>query len=302
MNLYAAGFNAWRQLQFSPPSDSNSEPTDITSFQRVLSDKLIDIQYASLTCTIVNTSTGLQYAGSVDEGIETVLKQKLLSSTAAVAGNGIVAIYDGCDTITQHASLLQSTESGTSEVFFDMHNIIQLVAYETGFVALSGDGNVWTWGDERYTATLGREITTTSPAEKPGLVDDLQDLPSGKIQKIAAGGYTVLALTEGHDLYAWGGHPGRQPILEVLSSSPNPVDVDESDILDCSVGEAHMIVLATTGNVYVIGENTNGQLGLPLERATKWTIVPLSPGEEAIVGVKSGQRSSFIMTKNARFA
>jgi alpha-tubulin suppressor-like RCC1 family protein len=40
-----------------------------------------------------------------------------------------------------------------------MEDIIQLVAYETGFVALSRDGKVWTWGDERYASTLGREIT-----------------------------------------------------------------------------------------------------------------------------------------------
>ncbi|KAI1132219.1 regulator of chromosome condensation 1/beta-lactamase-inhibitor protein II [Nemania abortiva] len=302
MNLYAAGFNAWRQLQFSPPLDSGDEPDDITSFQKVLSDKLIEIQYASLTCTIVNTSAGIQYAGIDDDGINIELQQKLLSPTAAVAGNGVVAIYDGKDTITQNASLLQSPESRTSQTFSDMHDIIQLVAYETGFAALSRNGKVWTWGDERYAATLGREITASSPAERPGLVEDLEDLPSGKIEKIAAGGYTVLALTEGHDLYAWGGHPARQPILDVLSSSPTPVDVEENDILDCSVGETHMIVLTTAGDVYVIGENTNGQLGLPLERATKWTIVPLSPGEEAIIGVKAGQRSSFIVTKNARFA
>ncbi|KAI0112056.1 regulator of chromosome condensation 1/beta-lactamase-inhibitor protein II [Nemania sp. FL0031] len=301
MNLYSAGFNAWQQLQFSSLSDSKDELDDIASFQRVLSDKLINIQYASLTCTIVETSTGIRYAGSVDEGVETGLKQKLLSSKAAVAGNGVIAIYDGHDTITQHTSLLQYAESGTSQVFPDMHNIIQLIAYETGFVALSGDGEVWTWGDERYAATLGREITAASPAERPGLVGDLQDLPSGKIRKIAAGGYTLLALTEGHDLYAWGGHPARQPILEWLSSSPSPVDVDESDILDCSMGETHIIVLNMAGDVYVIGENTNGQLGLPLERATKWTMVPLCPEEEAIVGVKAGQRSSFIITKNAHF-
>lgn len=52
MNLYAAGFNAWRQLQFSPLIDSTEEPGDIASFQKVLSDELIQIQYASLTCTI----------------------------------------------------------------------------------------------------------------------------------------------------------------------------------------------------------------------------------------------------------
>lgn len=52
MNLYAAGFNAWRQLQFSSPEESADEPDDITSFQRVLSDNLIEIQHVSLACSI----------------------------------------------------------------------------------------------------------------------------------------------------------------------------------------------------------------------------------------------------------
>ncbi|KAI0873874.1 regulator of chromosome condensation 1/beta-lactamase-inhibitor protein II [Hypoxylon argillaceum] len=302
MNLYAAGFNAWLQLQFPVLLDSKDEPDDFTSFKKVLSDQFIEIQYASLTHTIGNTSTGLRFSGSVDEGIESGLKQKLLSSSAAVAGNGIVAIFDGRDTITQYASLLQLTQGETNHTFSGMHDIIQLVAYETGFVALSKDGKVWTWGDERYAAALGRDITDSSPAERPGLVEDMEDLPSGKIEKIAAGGYTVFALTEGHDLYAWGGHSARQPILEGLSGGPSPVDVEENDILDCSVGETHMIVLTTAGDVYVIGENTNGQLGLPLERTTTWEKVPMSLSGEAIVSVKAGQRGSFIVTKNASFA
>ena len=37
--------------------------------------------------------------------------------------------------------------------------ITQLVAYETGFAALTARGDVVTWGDERYAACLGREVT-----------------------------------------------------------------------------------------------------------------------------------------------
>ncbi|KAI1825368.1 regulator of chromosome condensation 1/beta-lactamase-inhibitor protein II [Xylaria intraflava] len=179
-----------------------------------------------------------------------------------------------------------------------MEGIIQLVAYETGFIALSQQGKVWSWGDERYPASLGREITTSSPAERPGLVEDLDDLPTGGIKKIAAAGYTALALTRGNDLYAWGGHPARGPVLETLSSSPSVVDVEDNDILDFSVGERHIIALASDGGVYVIGDNTNGQLGLPVERTSIWQKVPFSPGGEVIVGVKAGQRSSFIVTTN----
>ncbi len=61
--------------------------------------------------------------------------------------------------ITQHASHLESTET-ESKIFSGMHDIIQLVAYEAGFVALSLRKGL-DWGDERYSAILGREATTS---------------------------------------------------------------------------------------------------------------------------------------------
>lgn len=44
-----------------------------------------------------------------------------------------------------------------SNTFSGFRDLTQLVAYETGFAALTSTGQVWTWGDERYTACLGRE-------------------------------------------------------------------------------------------------------------------------------------------------
>ncbi|KAI1506511.1 RCC1/BLIP-II [Biscogniauxia marginata] len=276
MDLYAAGFNAWRQLEFDDLSDLENEPDDITSFRPVLKDAFIEPPCALLSCTF----------------------EKLLSSTAAIAGNGSIAEYDGIGIIRQHDSLNSFAQADEPRRFSETGQIAQLVAYETGFVALTKDGRVWSWGDERYAACLGREITPLSPAEQPGIVEELEDLPTGKIVKIAAAGYVVLALTEGHDLYAWGGHPGRQAILEGLSGSPSPVLIEENDILDCAVGDSHIIVLTLDGDVYVIGDNTNGQLGLQAYKSITWVKVPLpSETAQSVVSVKSGQRSSFILMK-----
>ncbi|KAI2471769.1 RCC1/BLIP-II [Annulohypoxylon bovei var. microspora] len=297
MELLATGFNAWGQLQFHNRQNIPHEPDDIYSFQSVLKDDFIGHPVSLLECTFVKTTSGIQQAGFIDANQET-LKNKLLSSTAAVAGNGIVAEYNGHDTINQYHS--QHAESEREQQSFSgMERIIQLVAYETGFVALSQDGRVWTWGDERYSACLGRPIIQSSPAEIPGLVEELEDLPTGKIIKIDAAGYMILALTEGHDLYVWGGHPGRRALLEEISSSPMPVVVEESDIIDCGVGESHIIVLTSEHDVYVIGDNTNGQLGLPVKEAISWTRIPLHLRVGQVVcGVKAGQRTSFILIKD----
>ncbi|KAI1471064.1 RCC1/BLIP-II [Daldinia caldariorum] len=296
MELFATGFNAWRQLQFDNKrdNDNSDEPRDLSSFQSILKDDFIGCPCSLLSCTFVKTaSAGIRNAGFMED-ISERLKEKLLSSTAAVAWNGTVAEYDGHGTIRQYSS----TGTREQQSFSGLGNIAQLAAYETGFVALSHGGHVWTWGDERYSACLGRPVTPSSPAERPGLVEELEDLPTGKIKKISAAGYLVLALTEGHDLYAWGGRPGQESVLEDISSSPTPVLVEESDIFDCGVGESHVIVLSSEGHVYVIGDNGNGQLGLPDSKVYSWTRVPLRlEAGQVVCGVEAGRSTSFILAK-----
>ena len=136
---------------------------------------------------------------------------------------------------------------------------------------------------------------------------DLQDLPTGAITKIAAGGYAVLVLTEGNDLYAWGAG-GRAPLP--LSGGPAPLavvvdGVEADDVLDCAVGDAHAVVLVGGAQVYVVGANGNGQLGLaagggeaPAPAAVEsWTPVAVPPGAGPVVAVAAGPRSSFIVTR-----
>ncbi|KAI5863461.1 RCC1/BLIP-II [Durotheca rogersii] len=304
MELLAAGFNAWRQLQFDGGEDASAEPTDLTSFQPILTDRSIERPRPLLSCTFARTASAVRQAGFVEDTPRCIINE-LLSSVAAISGNGLVAEYDGRDAVRQYPSA-PGARLQDQQTFPAIGRIIQLAAYETGFAALSQDGRVWTWGDERYGACLGRPITPSSPAEKPGPVEELEDLPTGRIIRIGAAGYLLLALTEGHDLYAWGGYPGRRGLIDDLSSSPAPVVVEECDITDCGVGESHIIVLSSEGDVYVTGNNTNGQLGLPASEASllssspsSWTKVPLVLGEgQVVVGVEAGHRTSFILTKH----
>ncbi|KAI0016622.1 regulator of chromosome condensation 1/beta-lactamase-inhibitor protein II [Xylariomycetidae sp. FL0641] len=299
MDLYAAGLNAWRQLEFNAPEDLEDEPADISSFRSVLSGPSIESVYASLSYTIVRSSGCLQYAGFVDGTLRTSgIAENSLASRAATAGNGGIVEYDGNGALRQYSSFASYAHQKEPRSFNGIGHVVQIAAYETGFAALLESGSVLTWGDERYIACLGREPSMTSPADVPGVVEGLLDLPSGKITKVAAGGYTLLALTEGNDLYAWGGHPGRPAILEDLSRNPMPVVVEENDIRDCAAGEAHIVVLTTEGEVYVIGGNSNGQLGLPVATTGSWSKVPpLSGTAHSIIGVHAGQRSSFAIAQ-----
>lgn len=108
----------------------------------------------------------------------------------------------------------------------------------------------------------------------------------------------LATLTAGNDLYLWGGHPGRETVPADVSDEPTPAVIEEQDIADVAVGEAHLIVLTTRGRVYVIGQNGNGQLGLPIESTDSWRQIHLDLKESRrAVGVAAGPRNSFIVIK-----
>ncbi|KAK4252024.1 E3 ubiquitin-protein ligase HERC2 [Corynascus novoguineensis] len=274
MVLYATGFNAWNQLKFEVPGID--EPNDIQSFTCVLREDAVEDVHPFLSYT------------QVHDGIETL--QEYPSLRSLVAGDM------------------------PSRTFPKFRDLTQLVAFETGFAALTSTGKVWTWGDERYAACLGREVSDESPADAPGPVPDLDDLPTGPVTKLAAGGYVLAAITAGNDLYCWG-HAGRSPLVLPpdrdgggLSDAPSPVVVidndngNDKDVIDVAVGAAHMLVLTAEGEVYVIGDNANGQLGLPagVSATETWTRVDLAPvlaEGENVMGVAAGPRNSFLIAQ-----
>ncbi|ORY56116.1 regulator of chromosome condensation 1/beta-lactamase-inhibitor protein II [Pseudomassariella vexata] len=300
MELYATGFNAWNQLRFGGPdaSPESQDPDDLHGFKLVLRNSSFEPPHASLSCTLVKTPSSVLFAGYPDDWVKLHdLRDKMIQCLAAIAGNGIIAVYSE-GSVQQYQSLAHYKAMKGRTVLSDCE-INQIVAYETGFAALSA-GQVWTWGDERYCACLGREVSESSPAEKPCLVIQLEGLPTGRIRKLAAAGYLLTAITEGDDLYAWGGHPGRPVIIEGISGSPSPVLVEENDIRDCAVGEFHVIVLTSHGDIFVIGDNVNGQLGYPIEKASSWTRVPGIATGSTISAVVAGLRSSFIVVVIAK--
>lgn len=240
----------------------------------------------------------------------------LLSCSCSHVGRSQPLVYDTeKEALRQYQTMEDLVEEGEFSCFPDFPSVVQVVAYSVGFAVLTTDGAVWTWGDSRYPECLGRALLL-SPAHVPGRVTLLDDLPTGPIVKLAAGGYVFAALTKGHDLYCWGGYPGQQSVvLEDLVGEPAPVivsvaanalgtdDVEEAEIVDVGVGERHMIVLTANSEVCVIGSNANGQLGLGREWETAdrsdvlrtWKKVDgLSSGRNGrVIGVYAGLRTSF---------
>ncbi|KAF7953013.1 hypothetical protein EAE96_006235 [Botrytis aclada] len=337
MELWACGFNAWNQLQFE--GDLPDEPEDILTFKRVLraegSIDILETSFSACLAVVSDNPSGIQeeikVAGSPDGFLQAQLEQittrnstqppeeqtdirrsEDTASKATAAGNDKIAAFTPT-TLTQYPSLPAYVSQASPDFTFPLPHITQLVSNTTTFTTLTQEGNVYTWGDERYPSCLGREPTSSNPASQPTLLNSLMYLPTGKIHKLSSSGSLTAALTTGHDLYIWGRTNTPSIIPELSDSSsfsssddydPIPLDIHGADILDFSIGENHMLVLTTDGELYVIGENGNGQLGLgegKKERCGEWKLADLGYEEgstKKCVGVRAGYKCSFALVED----
>ncbi|KAG9256638.1 regulator of chromosome condensation 1/beta-lactamase-inhibitor protein II [Emericellopsis atlantica] len=303
MRLFAAGFNTWNQLVFDP-SLIKSEPEDLTEAEVILENANVQVIAIWPAHTLLRTDQGLQQAGA-----STIQPSDVTEFTKIIvngAGEGLKF-----ENKTHGSSIRIFTTFGTAlddiqrgQWDFDK-TISQVAPYDVGWVILFDDGSVGTVGDPRFADCLGREVTAENPAERPAKVQDLDGLGE-PVRKVAAGGYTVMALTQSGGLYAWGAQaPGshRQQLpIAALNGVPNYVEVDgDVDIQDIAVGECHAITLSTEGEVFVLGGNRNGQLGLgqaATDHVSSWTKLDIPLREnERVVGVFAGARSSFLLTE-----
>ncbi|KAL9608078.1 MAG: hypothetical protein Q9167_007065 [Letrouitia subvulpina] len=136
-----------------------------------------------------------------------------------------------------------------------------LGATSNTFIILTESWAVYSFGDARYTALLGRTPTAERPAAKPYAITDLDGIP---VRKISCGKWMVAAITKDDDLYVWGsGKPGTKGGLENVGDGDGMVrPVDLEDVADVAVGDEHIVVVTKGGDVWVHGSNEYGQLGL----------------------------------------
>ena len=222
----------------------------------------------------------------------------------AIAGGPaifVVRLYDSLERFLRYQSGLSPVDVSPSN--FQQHQLkseesfypieilghpIQVAANATGFILLTSDGNVWTWGDKRFPQALGR----TGIATKPGLVDELVGC---KIVKVAAGGWMCGCVSEAGEAWIWGScapggdenlsgvgigavdaRGGITPLagltqgeiakvelpLRPAEINGSTEDDEEESIVDIAIGDVHVLVLDGHGNVWCCGRNVEGQLGI----------------------------------------
>ena len=244
-----------------------------------------------------------------------------LLSHLALAGNGRVAVSfkqapnASLTHIVEFADLTSFAnwhEDPSNAAYYPAaHHMLpgrpkQLLANAANFVLLMESGEVYTWGDPRF-RTLARSTVgpeAAAAADKPGLVEALGGLNIVSVQCGPGVGWLASALSEDGALYLWGtttpgedggtmrclqeAGAGEVALVDIL---PSP-ESEPADIISAAIGRNHIAVVTDVGQVFVVGDNNNGQLGIGKERpfAGEWTQVPYLHGISRVV---AGPKATF---------
>ncbi|KAF3319324.1 hypothetical protein TWF173_003768 [Orbilia oligospora] len=216
------------------------------------------------------------------------------SSMECGPGNSVIRVYPPIPSIVEHlydASLESLTSNTISPIStFDLgpgfdDGIIQqevftsIASTSTGFIALTSNGNIYTYGDNRFNS-LGRPPDATrANAQGWGQVTALEGIV---IKRIGAnpGGHVQGALADDGTVYIWGGD-GTENINVPFDSDPEDLKQDEDvtmvDIIhpDTSepvgfdgvyVGEDYVVLVEEGGKgAWVSGASDMGQTGFGTE-------------------------------------
>ena len=204
-----------------------------------------------------------------------------------LGGGGIVSIFPGGPQISKIDS-----------ISFDRKRVMLISAGSVHAVALTDDGDVYTWGDGSC-GKLGI-----------GIVDDFRipfkiaaiNFNDEKVTFVDAGQEQTLAVTNVGNVYTWGcgakgrlGHGDEQKQLV-------PKKVEEcNDIVMGSCTFDHTMLLSKNGNVWACGNNKNRQLGVGSDSEFETKFIQLDPshfGGVQVVTINAGMHSSAAVCKD----
>ena len=206
----------------------------------------------------------------------------------------------------------------TPKYFNDRYNplfnveIDTLVAGWTHVVALTKNGDLYSWGDNSMGA-FGTGAYNPNKSSIPIKMDIVNtNLSNEKIVKLAASERGVMALTESGKIFVWGENWDKY--IGTLSDDkhiylPTEIYTAESEmngekIIDISAGRFHYLALSETGKLFTWGNNNWGKLGNGTTQSERFPIpvnlsADLSSGESIkLISANSGQ--SAIVTSKGR--
>jgi alpha-tubulin suppressor-like RCC1 family protein len=190
--------------------------------------------------------------------------------------------------------------------------VVQAAVGAGASLAITADGKLYSFGSNLY-GQLGRALNSGTPSPNPTPAQVSISAGTGPVVQIAAGGRQSLALTSGGTLYAFGSNlygqlgagtnagketPNATPIAVSLPGASGPVS-------QIAAGNAHSLVLTSTGQLYAFGENDDGQLGVATNSGTTLPnptplLVSLPGADGPVVQIAAGFSHSLALTSSGQ--
>ena len=184
------------------------------------------------------------------------------NNAMALTEGGLVQAWAGSETFarTTPSSKLPSLVRNAANDG-NLKNIVQVEVGMNNAVALSDDGQVWTWGD--YPGQGG------NAGNYPNHPVQASGAPLANVVQVAAGGLFSLALTEDGKVYGWGWNGVGQTGRGIKSTKEDFVaavrlaadNSELSGVVAISAGYHHALALTADGRVYAWGDNAYSEIG-----------------------------------------
>ena len=236
--VYTWGYNGNGQLGNGTREDS-LVPVKVTGLKNVT--KVNAYKYM----TIALTQNGEVYAWGSGYGAKPV-KLNFTRKIIDVSGNLVLAE-------NRKAYNLDETKSYGKD-------LIKVVAGYNHYLGLTSDGEVYAWGSNSYGQLGNGNNTSSSTAVKVVTPDGKSNMTN--IVDISAGdSYSIITDKDGK-VYTFGYYGDYRTANTVHSNKPVEIqDLYKTELVAASEG-GHTAIVDWDGNVYTVGLNDYGQLGL----------------------------------------
>ncbi|KAF2071803.1 hypothetical protein CYY_006887 [Polysphondylium violaceum] len=221
--------------------------------------------------------------------------------TLAVDSEGRVHVFG---VGSEHQLGTNSTKNEPSAVMlpqllFDNQKVVQVAAGWGHSLALTENGNIYSWGWTQGAQT-GQGYSSDTPIPIPKRIETL-----GKCKQIHSGFDHCMAISVDNDVYVWGSNEFGQLGLGHTNNQSTPTKLDNIKVdahTKVSLGFGHSLIVDQQGNqLYSFGLNGNGQLGLGNKQNYHTPQrVEFDFDQQTICQVSAGRAHSAALTNNGR--